>query len=192
MNTITTPILQNVKEGLSQTSAKEEQLSSFLCTHASYLAIFFQLLSDGIRFYQESFIQTIEMGPVIELAVASLNSYQQPLIAQASGFLEAIILMQSVDCVQAYGPAITVSCVRLSSESDSQLRYVMDHPARYLVYQTNSTPLSLLFVIYEHAKDWVLQVFPSFFEPISAKKDVVPLFALFDVERVPDFQRNLL
>lgn len=114
MDTITTPILRNVKEGLSQTSANEEQLSSFLCTHASYLAIFFQLLNDGIRFYQESFVQTIEMRPVIELAVASLNSYQQPLIAQSSGFLEAIILMQSVDCVQAYGPAITVSCVRMS------------------------------------------------------------------------------
>ena len=114
MDGITTPILRNIKEGLSQTNAKEDLLSSFLCTHASYLAIFFQLLSDGIRFYQESFLRTIEMCPVIELAVASLSSYQQPLIAQASGFLEAIILMQSVDCIQAYGPSITVSCVGMS------------------------------------------------------------------------------
>ena len=104
MDGITTPILRNIKEGLSQTNAKEDLLSSFLCTHASYLAIFFQ----------ESFLRTIEMCPVIELAVASLNSYQQPLIAQASGFLEAIILMQSVDCIQAYGPSITVSCVGMS------------------------------------------------------------------------------
>ena len=114
MDGITPPILRNIKEGLSQTNAKEDLLSSFLCTHASYLAIFFQLLGDGIRFYQESFLRTIEMCPVIELAVASLNSYQQPLIAQASGFLEAIILMQSVDCIQAYGPSITVSCVGMS------------------------------------------------------------------------------
>lgn len=68
----------------------------------------------------------------------------------------------------------------------------MDHPARHLAYQTNSTPLSLLFVIYEHAKAWVLQVFPSFFESISAKKDLVRSLPSSHVERVPDFQRNIL
>ena len=64
----------------------------------------------------------------------------------------------------------------------------MDHPARHLVYQTNSTPLSLLFVIYEHAKEWVLQVFPSFFAPISAKKDFVCLLVPFHVDCLSDFQ----
>ena len=42
----------------------------------------------------------------------------------------------------------------------------MQHSSSQLVYETSSTPLSLLYVYFEYHHDSLLQVFDSFFEPL--------------------------
>ena len=61
----------------------------------------------------------------------------------------------------------------------------MEHSSSQLVYETNSTPLSLLYVYFEYHHDSLLQVLDSFFESIRHIPEFVESLMCYSVEFSP-------